>query len=157
MRPKLPPLLFLSALAFGPAAAQKTGLAKAPSPPKPAVTAYSAAGKTARVYATVAGTDKRLAVGENLQFAPAAQPLETQVCVFVDPGHAFQTMLGIGGALTDASAETFAKLPKPQQQEFLKAYYSASGGIGYTLGRTSIHSSDFSSGSSPTWPIRTRR
>ena len=147
MRPKLPPLLFLSALAFGPAAAQKTGLAKAPSPPKPAVTAYSAAGKTARVYATVAGTDKRLAVGESLQFAPAAQPLETQVCVFVDLGHAFQTMLGIGGALTDASAETFAKLPKPQQQEFLKAYYSASGGIGYTLGRTSIHSSDFSSGS----------
>ncbi|MFC7669552.1 glycoside hydrolase family 30 beta sandwich domain-containing protein [Hymenobacter humi] len=69
------------------------------------------------------------------------------MCVFVDPAHAFQTMLGIGGALTDASAETFAKLPKAQQQEFLRAYYSPTAGIGYTLARTSIHSSDFSSGS----------
>ena len=141
MFPKFPPLLFLSlsALAFGSAAAQKA--------PAGGSAAYSAAGKTARVYATVAGTDKRLAVGETLKFVPAAQPPETQVCVFVDPTHSFQTMLGIGGALTDASAETFAKLPKPQQQEFLRACYSTTGGIGYTLGRTSIHSSDFSSGS----------
>ena len=144
MFPKFPLLLFLSlsALAFGSAAAQKASGAG-----KTASLAYSAAGKTVRVYATVAGTDKRLAIGESLKFVPAAQPLETQVCVFVDPKHSFQTMLGIGGALTDASAETFAKLPKLQQQEFLKAYYSPTSGIGYTLGRTSIHSSDFSSGS----------
>jgi glucosylceramidase len=69
------------------------------------------------------------------------------VCVFVDPGHAFQTLLGIGGALTDAAAKIFAKLPEPQRQEFLRACYSPAAGIGYTLGRTSIHSSDFSSGS----------
>ena len=147
MSPKFPSLLFLSALALGPAAAQKAPAAQAARPAKPAPTPYSAAGKTAQVYATVAGTDKRLAASEALKFAPAAQPLETQVCVFVDPGHRFQTLLGIGGALTDAAAETFAKLPKPQQQEFLKAYYSPTAGIGYTLGRTSIHSSDFSSGS----------
>ena len=108
---------------------------------------YSAAGKKAQVYTTAANTNLRLATGDNLPFAPAGQPLETQVCVFVDPDHQFQTMLGIGGALTDASAETFAKLPKPQQQEFLKAYYSPSAGIGYTLARTNIHSCDFSSGS----------
>ena len=108
---------------------------------------YSAAGKKAQVYTTAANTSLRLATGDNLAFAPAGQPLETQVCVFVDPDHQFQTMLGIGGALTDASAETFAKLPKSQQQEFLKAYYSPSAGIGYTLARTNIHSCDFSSGS----------
>ena len=133
------PLLLLSTLGFS-AAAQK--------PSKPATApAYSATGKKARVYTTAANTSLRLADGEPLSFQAVGQPVETQVCVFVDPGHSFQTMLGIGGALTDAAAETFAKLPKPQQQEFLKAYYSSTAGIGYTLARTSIHSSDFSSGS----------
>ncbi|HEX8329381.1 MAG TPA: glycoside hydrolase family 30 protein [Hymenobacter sp.] len=108
---------------------------------------YSAAGKKVRVYATAANTALRLTPGPELAMQAAGQPLETQVCVFVDPTHTFQTMLGIGGALTDAAAETFAKLPKPQQQELLQAYYSPTGGIGYTLARTSIHSSDFSSGS----------
>jgi glucosylceramidase len=67
--------------------------------------------------------------------------------VFVDPSHQFQTLLGIGGALTDASAEVFAKLPKAQQQELLQAYYSPSQGIGYSLARTNIASCDFSSSS----------
>src|SRR5215510_16588603 len=75
------------------------------------------------------------------------QPLETQICVFVDPSKTFQTFLGVGGALTDASAETFAKLPQAKQHEFLGAYYSRDTGIGYTLARTNIHSCDFSSGS----------
>jgi glucosylceramidase len=56
-------------------------------------------------------------------------------------------MLGIGGALTDASAETFAKLPEAKQTELLQAYYDTRTGIGYTLARTNINSCDFSSGS----------
>jgi glucosylceramidase len=75
------------------------------------------------------------------------QPLETQFCVFVDPSKTFQDFIGIGGALTDASAETFAKLPKEKQEEFLTAYYNKEKGIGYSLARTNIHSCDFSSGS----------
>jgi glucosylceramidase len=65
--------------------------------------------------------------------------------VFVDPNKTFQTFLGIGGAITDASAEVFAKLSKEKQQEFLNAYYSKDKGIGYSLIRTNIHSCDFSS------------
>jgi len=140
MPSKLVPLLLLAGLGLGRAAAQKVRL-----PASDAV--YSTAGKTAQVFTTAAGSTQRLAAGADLQFQPAGQPVETQVCVFVDPRHTFQTMLGIGGALTDAAAETFAKLPKSTQQEFLRAYYSPTAGIGYTLGRTSIHSSDFSSGS----------
>ena len=124
-RPASVALLLLAALGLNPAAAQKT----------------------ARVFVTAAGTDQRLAPGPALAFRAAGQPPETQVCVFLDPAHAFQTMLGIGGAVTDATAETFAKLPAAQQQELLRAYYSPSAGIGYTLARTSIHSSDFSSAS----------
>ncbi|MEO8861183.1 MAG: glycoside hydrolase family 30 protein [Ginsengibacter sp.] len=75
------------------------------------------------------------------------QPFETQICVFVDPSKTFQSILGIGGALTDASAETFYKLPKDKQKELLTAYYNVNNGIGYTLARTNIQSCDFSSDS----------
>jgi glucosylceramidase len=75
------------------------------------------------------------------------QPVEIQSSIFVNPNKIFQTFLGIGGAITDASAEVFAKLAKDKQQEFLNAYYSKDKGIGYSIIRTTIHSSDFSSGS----------
>ena len=75
------------------------------------------------------------------------QPPETQVCVFVDTKKTFQTFLGIGGAITDASAEVFAQLTKDKQTELLNAYYNKTSGIGYTMARTNIHSCDFSSGS----------
>src|SRR5829696_7149226 len=102
---------------------------------------------TVAVYTTADKTDYRLSPTSTVTFKSMGQPLETQICVFVDPTKTFQTMLGIGGALTDAAAETFAKLPKNKQQEFLNAYYNPQSGIGYTLGRTNIHSCDFSSGS----------
>jgi glucosylceramidase len=55
--------------------------------------------------------------------------------------------MGYWEALTDASAETFAKLAKTKQTEFLKAYYDPYGSISYILARINIHSCDFSSGS----------
>jgi glucosylceramidase len=114
---------------------------------RPSTTNKSIAGRQVAVYTTADKTKHRLSATDTLTFKPMGQPLETQICVFVDPAKTFQTFLGIGGALTDASAETFAKLPKPKQQEFLNAYYSRDTGIGYTLARTNIHSCDFSSGS----------
>jgi glucosylceramidase len=103
--------------------------------------------KEATVYTTAANSDARFSRTDTLMFKPMGQPLETQICVFVDPSRTFQTFLGIGGALTDASAETFAKLPKARQRELLSAYFDVKDGIGYTLARTNIHSCDFSSGS----------
>lgn len=99
------------------------------------------------VYTTADKTNHRISATGTLAFKPMGQPLETQTCVFVDPSRRFQTMLGIGAALTDASAETFAKLPAATQQAFLDAHFSLSKGIGYTIARTNIHSCDFSSGS----------
>jgi glucosylceramidase len=104
-------------------------------------------GKNVVVYTTARNTDHRLTATDTLTFKHLGQPLETQVCVFVDPAETFQTHLGIGGALTDASAETFARVPKDKQQEILRAYFDAQQGIGYTFARTNIHSCDFSSGS----------
>lgn len=108
---------------------------------------FSSTGKTVTVYITADSTDLRLTLTDNLTFTQTRQPLETEVCVFVNPGKQYQTFIGIGGAITDASAEVFAKLPKKKQQEFLDAYYNKDKGIGYTLARTNIHSCDFSSGS----------
>ena len=99
------------------------------------------------VYTTADNTDYRLAATDKLTFKPMGQPLETQVCVFVDPSKRAQTILGIGGALTDASAEVFARLPPAKQQEFLEAHFDPRKGIGYRLARTNIHSCDFSSAS----------
>lgn len=99
------------------------------------------------VYTTAQQSDLRISEQGQLSFKEFKQPLETQPCIFIDPRNSFQSFMGIGGALTDASAETFAKLGKAEQQEFMTAYFDKNKGIGYTLARTTIHSCDFSSGS----------
>ncbi|HLZ16938.1 MAG TPA: glycoside hydrolase family 30 protein, partial [Cyclobacteriaceae bacterium] len=110
-------------------------------------TAFSTEGKKVMVYTTADSTTHRLSLTDTLNFTDLAQPKETDICVFVNPAKTFQTFLGIGGAVTDAAAETFSKLPESKQAELLNAYYDPGKGIGYTLARTTIHSSDFSSDS----------
>lgn len=105
------------------------------------------AGKSAVVYATADSTGLRLTPTDTVVFKPADPTSEAKVYIFVDPRKTFQTLIGIGGALTDAAAETFAKLPPARQDELMTAYYSADRGIGYTLARTNINSCDFSSAS----------
>lgn len=99
------------------------------------------------VYTTAKDTELRLTLTQQKTLKPSVQPTEGEVSVFVNPNKRFQKILGIGGAITDASAEVFAKLPKDKQNEMLKAYYDPNVGIGYSLARTPIHSSDFGSGS----------
>jgi glucosylceramidase len=98
-----------------------------------------------QIFTTAENSNLKLAAMESVDFIPAIQPFENQIFIVVDPKKTFQTFMGIGGAITDASAEVFAKLPLNKQQEFLNAYYSPSKGIGYTLMRTTLHSCDFSS------------
>jgi len=106
---------------------------------------FTTTNKKVVVYTTADSTNYRLSQTATANFSPAVQPLETQPSIFVDPSHSFQTFLGMGGALTDAAAETFAKLPAAKQQEILDAYYNTDKGIGYTFARTNINSCDFSS------------
>lgn len=108
---------------------------------------YAPEVKKVTVFTTAENTDFRLTQTATENFKQFGQPFETQVCVFVDPTKTFQDFLGIGGAITDASAETFYKLPKAKQEEVITAYFDKNNGIGYTLVRTNIHSCDFSSGS----------
>ena len=102
---------------------------------------------TSEVYTTAHDTLLTLSLTGSLEFQEFQQPKETDVAITVDPGKQFQTFLGIGAALTDASAETFYKLPKENQELFMESYFNQEKGIGFTLARTHIHSCDFSSGS----------
>lgn len=99
------------------------------------------------VYTTADSTNLRLTITDTLFFSPTGQPFEDQPTVFVDTSKKFQTIVGIGGSLTDAAAETFSRLPEAKQKEILKRYFDPKEGIGYSLARTNIASCDFSSSS----------
>ena len=135
-----------SALVLGKTPLLPTGHEQPSDTPEPPDVERIAA-KEITVYTTADKTSHRLSATDKLTFKPMGQPLETQICVFVDPSKRAQTILGIGGALTDASAEVFAKLSPAKQQEFLDAHFDPRKGIGYRIARTNIHSCDFSSGS----------
>jgi len=106
---------------------------------------YSVQDKNVEVVISAENTDLRLTPIDTISFGKAEPIAESRVYVFIDPEKTFQTVLGIGGALTDAAAETFAKLPEDKQTELLESYYDPVIGIGYTLARTNMNSCDFSS------------
>ncbi|MBC7745031.1 MAG: glycoside hydrolase family 30 protein [Flavobacterium sp.] len=97
------------------------------------------------IFTTIKGDSKPFNKQANLHFISQAQPFELTPTIILDPSKTFQTFIGIGGAITDASAEVFAKLPKEKQKELISAYYDANKGIGYTIARTNMNSCDFSS------------
>jgi len=100
------------------------------------------------VYTTATNNNVKLQLtNANIAFSDFKQPLETEASIFVNTSKLHQTFVGIGAALTDASAETFYKLTKENQDKFMQAYYSIDKGIGYSLARTIIHSCDFSTAS----------
>lgn len=101
----------------------------------------------AKVFVTAKDTDLKLEPTGQFKFQTASQPLETEPFILIDPAKTFQTMEGIGAALSDAAAETFYKMPKEVQQKLLTAFFDSEKGIGYNFARTNIASCDFSSGS----------
>ncbi|WP_029271897.1 glycoside hydrolase family 30 beta sandwich domain-containing protein [Flavobacterium sp. KJJ] len=103
------------------------------------------ANKKIEVYTTAENSKLRLSLSNNFISNAASQQTNSTVSIAIDPTKTDQTFLGIGGAITDASAEVFAKLSPKKQQEFLTAYYDKNKGISYSLARTNIHSCDFSS------------
>jgi glucosylceramidase len=126
-----------SALALVVAAAAATAGAQPTLAPSPAP-------RPMQIHTTARDLPGRFMRSDAPAATPARQPVETEVAVMIDRTRRHQTLLGIGGAITDASAEVFAKLAPAQQRELLEAYFDPQRGIGYTLLRTTIHSSDFS-------------
>ena len=108
---------------------------------------FNVANMKSQVFTTAHQSDLKLSLTDSVVFQEFEQPKETDASIIVDENKEFQTFLGIGAALTDASAETFYKLSKEDQERFMEAYFNVEKGIGYSLARTIIHSCDFSSDS----------
>jgi glucosylceramidase len=104
-------------------------------------------GFTATVYTTADHTGLRLSNMGTLEFESVVHMNGKADTISLDQAEQYQTILGIGGALTDASAEVYAKLSPEKQQKLLRSYYDPKEGIGYTLARTNMNSCDFSSNS----------
>jgi len=99
---------------------------------------------TVRVILTAKDTSARLAEQPRVVIGNAAD--NSPGTIFVDPGKQFQTILGFGGAFTEAAAVTWKQMGPSNQTAIIKAYFDANTGHGYTLCRTHINSCDFSLG-----------
>lgn len=100
---------------------------------------------TIRVIQTAKDTGDRLTELESLTFTPDSAEKEMELINIYDDLE-YQEIEGFGGALTEASAVTLAKLSEAKQNEIIDAYFHPEHGIGYTLCRSHIQSCDFSLG-----------
>ena len=73
---------------------------------------------TALIFATAKETGDKFKETKGLEFKELSQPSDLEANNIIDPCKIFQTITGIGGAITDASAEVFHKLPLQKQKEF---------------------------------------
>ncbi len=94
-------------------------------------------------FLTAQGTEYRLTPVELPQ---ATDDMGPPASLWVYPDKSFQTMLGFGGAFTEAAAHTWLTLSRAQQDAVLRACFDPETGHGYTLCRVHMNSCDFSLG-----------
>ncbi len=97
-----------------------------------------------RHFLTAQNSGDRLA--EKPSLAPVAINDAFSPAVVVDPGIRFQTIVGFGGAFTEAAAVTLRKLSTANQEKFFDAYFDREQGLSYSLCRTHMQSCDFALG-----------
>lgn len=92
----------------------------------------------AKLIVTEKNSEKRFHQ-EELQFS------NIENCDLVlDVTKKYQEMVGFGGAFTESSAYNLIRINKEQREAALKAYFDKEEGLGYSIGRVSIHGCDFS-------------
>ena len=79
--------------------------------------------------------EKRAMTLENLE--------EERNAINVYPSIEKQTLMGFGGAFTEAAAYNYSMLDAESKKAFLDAYYDKTAGAGYVLGRVHMGSCDF--------------
>ena len=84
------------------------------------------------------------AAGNKLQAVePTSEGTESSAQISLNPAETFQTITGIGGSFTEASAHLLNELSAENRREILEAYFGDEGAR-YSLTRTHINSCDFS-------------
>lgn len=79
---------------------------------------------------------------DSSEFSAAAKESGSTV-VELDPNDEFQTLIGFGGAFTEAGAYTLSFLSEEEKRRVVGSFFGTEG-IGYSLCRTHIQSCDFS-------------
>jgi glucosylceramidase len=104
-----------------------------------ALPAQGAPGGDIRVRVTAGA--QRFAEAQPLQWLPAAGP--SAGSIVLDPGSAYQEVLGFGAAFTDAACYTFNRLPAAARERlFHELFHPSEMGLGVC--RTCIGASDYS-------------
>lgn len=88
--------------------------------------------------------NQKLANVQDLKMKMEEKGVENQV-VNLYPEIEYQTLLGFGGALTEAAGYAFSKLSKENQEKVIERYFGENGNS-YCMVRTHIDSCDFSLG-----------
>jgi len=95
------------------------------------------------VYQTTPDLLEALSERSSLHFSAKAAPGETAPLITVDDAQRFQEIDGFGASLTDSAAWLFAeKLPQAQADAAFKTLFSRKDGIGLSILRQPIGSSD---------------
>lgn len=96
---------------------------------------------TARVFQSAEGNGDRLRKLPDLQFSK--NNFLAPEIIRINITSTYQTILGFGGAFTEASAYVIGQMPANKQTEIFNAYFGDKGHK-YTVGRIPIGSCDFS-------------
>jgi glucosylceramidase len=92
----------------------------------------------AKLIITEKGSDKRF-------FEQSLSETSSKKATLVlNESKTYQEMIGFGGAFTESSAYNLIRINKEQREQAIKAYFDPIEGLGYTIGRVSIHGCDFS-------------
>lgn len=100
--------------------------------------------RTIRVIQTVKEGGDRFAEKTPALFTEGEAGLAVQLSI--DEGTTYQTVIGFGGAFTEAAAYTLDQIQPETRAQVIHDYFHQEAGLGYTLGRTHIHSCDFALG-----------
>ncbi len=96
-----------------------------------------------KLVKTSKNTEDRLSVKDSVMLDN--KNLYSQV-INIDSERTYQTIIGFGGAFTEAAALTLSKVSDDLRTDVIEKYFDKEKGIGYSLGRVSIHSCDFALG-----------
>ena len=98
-----------------------------------------------RLWSSVESWTIRLEQQPSLLIKPARH-IHAKNVLTLDLSEKFQTLVGFGGAITEAATHTISKLPASMIDRIVSAYYGPDGHQ-YSLARLPINSCDFSLGS----------
>jgi len=101
--------------------------------------------RTVKIIETSKDTGSRLTEVEAILLQEDTAGIENQI-INVYEELEFQSIIGFGGAITEASVVTAAKLSEENSNRILDAYYDQENGLGYTICRTHMNSCDFALG-----------